>query len=77
MFFLLLLQQYSATLVQWQNKFEHFGGFEIDKVEKEIHRGKKLVAFQKNKHKQKILNKISAFNGIYTLKYISDKAGHA
>ncbi|XP_062606810.1 PHD finger protein 6-like, partial [Saccostrea cucullata] len=34
------LMQYSADLVQY--KFASFGGFKIDKVEKEIQRGKRL-----------------------------------
>lgn len=38
-----LLKQYSADLVQY--KFEHFGGFKIEKVENEIRRGRRLVRF--------------------------------
>ena len=40
--FCVYLQQYSSGLKQYD--FSHFGGFEIDEVEKEIARGKKLVS---------------------------------
>ena len=40
--FCVYLQQYSSGLKQYD--FSHFGGFKIDKVKKEIARGKKLVS---------------------------------
>jgi hypothetical protein len=39
---LFLFQQYSSGLSQY--KFESFGGFDIEEVENEIKRGKKLVS---------------------------------
>ena len=44
--FIFIFQQYSAELTQY--KHDKFGGFEADKVVKEIKRGKFLVSDDKN-----------------------------
>ena len=40
----ILLQQYSAGLVQYKNEFNYFGNFDPKEVKKEVKRGNKLVS---------------------------------